>query len=139
MTTFETAIVGDEVFDIKHGWGVVVHINKYKSLYPIQVSFKTNTCTYTYDGKSYIDHIAQSLFWDEVVITPPPKPLAKLAIDTKVLVWNSLSDAPEKRYFSHFNKEGKIVTFSSGRTSWSGQDNRTFEWNYWELEKEGIK
>ena len=135
-TTFEDAKVGDRVWALSSGWGTVVDINKYRTLYPIQVSFGLTTCTYTTDGKSFIDHISQALFWDEVVITPPEKPLPKLEVDTKVLVWDYPSREPTRGYFSHFSKNGKIATFSLGRTSWSIEKEPTLTWEYWELAKD---
>ena len=137
MTTFEDAKVWDRVFDIRHGWGVVEYINKYEGLYPIQVRFKANTCAYAYDGKAYIEHISQSLFWDEVIITPPEKPLPKLEVDTKVLVWDTSHTEKTKAYFSHFDKHGKAVTFRYGKTSWSRNTDETlFTWQHWELPKD---
>ena len=136
MTTFETAQVGDRVWALSFGWGTVVDINKYRNLYPIQVSFGLTTCTYTTDGKSFIDHISQALFWDEVVITPPEKPLPKLEVDTKVLVWDTSHAEKTKAYFSHFDKHGKPVTFRYGQTSWSRNNDETlFTWHHWELAK----
>ena len=134
MTTFETAKVGDRVWALSFGWGTVVDINKYRSLYPIQVSFGLTTYTYTTDGKSFIDHISQALFWDEVIITPPEKPLPKLEVDTKVLVWDSDSHIKHKRYFSHFDSNSTIHVFNNGTTSWSY--NITVEYRNWELAKD---
>ena len=135
-TTFEDAKVGDRVWALSSGWGTVVDINKYRTLYPIQVSFGLTTCTYTTDGKSFIEHISQALFWDEVVITPPEKPLPKLEVDTKVLVWGNEKGSKLHRHFSHFEKNGKIVTFAEGRTSWSQGDKSVVDWEYWELPKD---
>ena len=134
MTTFEDAKVGDRVWALSFGWGTVVDINKYRNLYPIQVSFGLTTCTYTTDGKSFIDHISQALFWDEVVITPPEKPLPKLQVDTKVLVWDNSNCIKIKGHFSHFDEKGKMHVFASGTTSWSHKE--IVPYNYWKLAKD---
>ena len=66
----------------------------------------------------------------EVIITATSKPLPKLEVDTKVLVWDSL-DRVLKRYFSHFDEYGNINVFANGTTSWNY--NITVPYSYWEL------
>ena len=128
-TTFETAQVGDQVYDLCYGWCEIVSIHPNTS-YPIT----TDKGTYTYDGKIQLDHKNKTLFWDEVIITPPPKPLPKLEVDTKVIVWDSEGGLPQKRYFSHFNDDNNIHVFIHGATSRT-QD-LTVEYLNWELAKE---
>lgn len=129
MTTFETAQVGDKVWCLYfEEWSTITNINMgYK--YPIQ----TELNSYTIDGRMNIKR-GRTLFWDEVVITPPAKPLPKLNVDTKVLVWGGLNEEPTKRYFSHFDENGKIATFSGGRTSWTKAG--VIVWEHWELAKD---
>ena len=134
MTTFEDAKVEDRVFDIKHGWGFISKIYP-KNMRPVTVQFSKYDRSYMFSGKYSETDKNQVLFWDEVTITPPEKPLPKLEVDTKVLVWDT-QDSKVKRYFSHFNKDGHIATFSGGRTSWSTNDNSTIIWEYWELAKD---
>ena len=131
MTTFEDAKVGDKVWDMRIGWTTIISINDV-SRYPIRTETGK---TYTTLGTCTIEDKFPVLFWDEVTITPPEKPLPKLEVDTKVLVWDT-PDSKVKRYFSHFNKDGDIATFSGGRTSWSTNDNSTIIWEYWELAKD---
>ena len=129
MTTFENAKVGDRVWCLYfEEWSTITDINM-ECKYPIQ----TDLNTYTIDGRMRIKR-GRTLFWNEVTITPPEKPLPKLEVDTKVLVWESEA-SKVKRHFSHFNKDGLIATFSDGRTSWSTNDNLTIAWEYWELAK----
>ena len=132
MTTFENAKVGDRVFHYKYGWKTISHI-KEESSYPIIIDYDFS---YTYNGFAEKTDSNPSIFWDEVVITPPAKPLPKLEVDTKVLVWDRHYNTKERRYFSHFEKNGKIVTFAEGRTSWSQGDKSVVVWNYWELAKD---
>ena len=135
MTTFENAKVGDEVFDIKHGWGAISKIYP-KNMRPVTIQFPKYDRSYMFSGKYSETDVNQVLFWDEVVITPPQKPLPKLEVDTKVLVWDSVQKVKLHRHFSHFEKNGKIVTFAEGRTSWSQGDKSVIEWENWELPKD---
>ena len=126
MTTFETAKVGDKVWCLYYNkWFTITNIRK-EDDYPI----KTEINSYTLDGRLNT-HSIRTLFWDEVTITPPPKPLPKLEVDTKVLVWNSLEAEHIKRYFSHFDEYGNINVFANGTTSWNY--NITVPYSYWEL------
>lgn len=132
-TTFETARIGDRVWSVEYGWGVIDSISQ--SVYPLRVRFigYSNADMYIYfdlkglrpnGGKN------QTLFWDEVKIDAPKKPLPVLDIDTKVIVWNG-NTPKTKRYFSHFNSLGEIVCFINGKTSWTTEN--VSEWPYWEL------
>ena len=128
MTTFETAQVGDRVWCVYYGWQTIESTD-FNNIYPIE----TNMTVYTHDGKMSIDN-HRTLFWDEVVITPPHKPLPKLDVDTKVLVWEEGS-YKTKAHFSHFDSDNKICVFSLGKTSWT-KDNNTQAWTFWELAKD---
>ena len=131
MTTFEDAKVGDKVWCLYYNkWFTITNIRK-EDAYPI----KTEINSYTLDGRLNT-HSIRMLFWDEVIIIPPEKPLPKLEVDTKVLVWDRHYNTKERRYFSHFEKNGKIATFSQGRTSWSMDNTPSIVWNYWELAKD---
>ena len=132
MITFEDAKVGDRVFHYKYGWKTISHI-KEENNYPIIVD---HDFSYTYNGFAEKTDSNPSIFWDEVKIVPPSKPLPKLEVDTKVLVWDSEKKVKLHRHFSHFEKNGKIVTFAEGRTSWSQGDKSVVDWEYWELPKD---
>ena len=130
MTTFETAKVGHKVWCLYYNkWLTITNIRK-EDAYPI----KTEINSYTLDGRLNT-HSIRMLFWDEVIITPPSKPLPKLEVDTKVLVWDDPNEEPTRGYFSHFEKNGNIVIFSGGGTSWSkfNADVPTVLWKHWEL------
>lgn len=49
--------VGDRVFDIHHGWGIVIKIKPDGSntSFPIRVKFKDDTECYSYDGRPYFN------------------------------------------------------------------------------------
>ena len=132
MTTFEDAKVGDRVFHYRYGWSTITNIRE-ESNYPIIIDYDFS---FTYEGFTDKSDKNRTLFWDEIVITPPEKPLLKLEVDTKVLVRDTLSSEPLRRYFSHFEKNGQIATFAEGVTSWSVHDKPTIVWNFWELAKD---
>ena len=128
-TTFECAKVGDKVWESRKGWGVVNEVG-YSSDYPLLVDFADDCESYTLDGYYYKDDVNPSLFWDEIVIEAPPKPITDLPVDTKVLVWLDGSRDKYRRHFSHF-ENGGCHTFSGGHTSWTGLT--TTAWDNWEL------
>lgn len=61
-------VVGDKVFSLLHGWGTVIGI---RSPY-VEADFSTGNHTISCGNGSRL------LYWDEVVITPPPKPKKKV-------------------------------------------------------------
>lgn len=129
-TTFETAKVGDKVWCMRTGWGEIRESGS-SDRYPISVYFlNAEYKRYTVDGFYNEDDATRSLFWSEVVIEAPSKPLPALVVDSKVIVWV----APVqkfKRYFSHFDPSGRIACFADGATSWTSK--HTVEWDNWEL------
>ena len=131
ITTFEDAKVGDRVWCVYNGWQTIIKITNFSNTYPIE----TDKTLYTYDGRISANS-GRTLLWGEVIITPPEKPQPKLEVDTKVLVWDSEKKVKLHRHFSHFEKNGKIVTFAEGRTSWSQGDKSVVDWEYWELPKD---
>lgn len=65
--TFSNSKVGDKVYTISKGWGVVDEIDN-SEMYNITVMFDEHTRnTYTKEGKEYEEDINPNLFWDEVV------------------------------------------------------------------------
>lgn len=131
-TTFENAKVGDKVWCITSGWGEVRGID-FSKAYPIGVYFTSDEFkTYTVEGRYTVDDLNQSLFWDEVVFEAPSKPLPKLNVDDKVLVWREGDTFKYKRYFSHFS-DGKIYCFKDGATSFSAERTLVTAWDNFEI------
>ena len=129
-TTFETAKIGEKAWDVHVGWGEVFSVGS-SVAYPIAVRFKNyGTKSYTVKGLAYEEDTYQTLFWDEVKIEAPSKPLPELEVDTKVIVWNR-TKSKARRHFSHFSPSGRIACFADGNTSWSAA--QTSEWDNWEL------
>ena len=129
-TTFETAKVGDRVWSITKGWGEIFRIDK-RSEYPLYVKYdSTGYDTFTFGGYLLESYVMRSLFWDEVVIDAPAKPMPVLQVDAKVLVWEDGSRTKYCRHFSHF-KNNNIYVFDKGLSSWT--TTVTSGWGHWEL------
>lgn len=75
-TTFETSRVGDRVFSHTFGWGEIARISLLARR-PIYVCFFSNNESgfYTLEGYHDPNLPVQSLFWDEVTIEAPVKPV----------------------------------------------------------------
>ena len=101
---------------------------------PFEVEFiDDNCCSYTYGGKYNVKDASQTLFWQKFKIPEEAyiKPLSKLEVDTKVLVWRKGETEKHKRYFSHFDGD-MIYCFGSGSSSWNS-NGLTTHWSNWEL------
>lgn len=71
---FKDAKVGDRVWSVTCGWGTIDY-GKWSATYPLHVQFDIHRAKiYTLDGYSDLSDTGPSLFWDEVKITPPPRP-----------------------------------------------------------------
>jgi hypothetical protein len=84
-TTFEDAKVGDKVYSPAFGWGEISYIYTSKK-YPLSIKFYDDPdedYEFTFEGYYFKDVPRQSLFWDEVHIKAPIKPV-KLAT-TKIV------------------------------------------------------
>jgi len=67
---FKNAKVGDKVWCVLNGWGVIVAIEEH-AVYQIEVSFDDNTTPceeYTLEGFMLDAHNSPSLFWNEFEI-----------------------------------------------------------------------
>jgi hypothetical protein len=81
-TTFQTAKVGDRVYSPTFGWGEITSITP-MSIHPIKVYFSWYNVpeSFTIEGYYYADLPLQSLFWDEVHIKAPVKPVGAKVIN----------------------------------------------------------
>ncbi len=74
-TTFENAHVGDRVWSIVDGWGIILNIqdiSKYD--YPLIVDFDSGYGTsFTISGLKHKEE-SQTLFWDEIKFEVPVQP-----------------------------------------------------------------
>jgi len=136
---FKNAKIGDRVWSNQYGWGTIENIYP-NFIYPIYVRFNKYITTkeYTKDGKYRTKDKFPTLFWSafEIPEIAYKKPLPKLKVDTKVVVWNS-DGIRNQRHFSHFDKDGKIHTFSNGLTSWTNKASiQTTVWDYYSVADE---
>jgi hypothetical protein len=79
-TTFEDARIGDRVWSPTFGWGKIYETNK-NNYYPIQVIFDTTSDSFSIEGFYCKNKPIQSLFWDEVSIVAPTKPVGVKVIN----------------------------------------------------------
>jgi hypothetical protein len=124
--------VGDKVWDIHHGWDVVIYLHS-----DLEYKIETNSDFYTSEGQYYSSDTFPTLFWNEFEVPKRAfiKPLPDLRVDTKVLVWNNGDTIKERRYFSHFY-EGEMYCFTNGVSGWTTKSAITTSWDYWELYEE---
>jgi hypothetical protein len=71
--TFESAKVGDRVWSMRHGWGVVTHIGDNK----IYTRFENQIwdCVFTICGRFSAEDLNPTLFWNELKFDIPQKPI----------------------------------------------------------------
>lgn len=134
--TFSDAKVGDRVWSITNGWGVVKERRSSHYQYPLNIGFEGGSCRlYTLWGRLHIEDQNPTLFWDEVKLGTPEKPLPQLEVDAKVLVWGP-DGRKRNRHFSHFDDEGRMFAFSNGQSSFTNEgslENGVTAWDKWEL------
>lgn len=138
---FKDIKLGDDVWDVRYGWGKVVELTK-SAKYPFSVEFlnvyeNKQNCSYQIDGKAAEWHNFPLLFWNEFKVPAEAfiKPLPKLEVDTKVWVWDKDFSTKVRRHFYEFNENGLIRTYAKGATSFS-TDMMIETWPNWELYKE---
>lgn len=133
---FKDAKVGDRVWNLANGFGKIVEIYP-KAKFSLVVEFHgVARKTFNYDGREFNTDTNPTLFFDEIKFEIPKKPLPKLEVDTKVIVWDNHGSSNKfKRYFSHFNEDGRIAVFINGTTSWSNRGGHVSSYNNWKLVK----
>lgn len=127
MTVFRNYKRGDKVWHITKGWVEIDSIDS--TQHPINTRFDN----FTVDGKAYEDDLYPTIYPNEFKVPAEAfkKPLPDLKVDTKVIVWNKDDKAKYHRHFKWFTKDGEIVCFVNGTTSWSN-DGDTI-WDYYEV------
>ena len=77
---FRDVKVGDRVWDIRFGWGTVRHVSPL-GLFPLRVEMDLRDEgeaifeEYTWEGYVIPQPLNPTLFWDEIVIKAPEKPV----------------------------------------------------------------
>lgn len=76
LEMLKDARIGDRVYCLKHGWGVITHVgDPQKTDYPITVGFESAVGgTYTLGGLDYVLDLHPVLFWGVPNIIAPPPP-----------------------------------------------------------------
>lgn len=114
MGTFSNAVIGDNVWSVKRGWGKVTQTEATADkgrcgIYPIGVEFTENKRGieyYTIDGKCHGEDILPEIFWDKFPITIAPRPKRRVSYE-EVLYSNiyprenALDDARINKYYRH--------------------------------------
>ena len=106
-TDFRNAKVGDRVWEITEGWGKITEIIGQDEGKTLAVKFDGGgEDEYWDDGKHYATDINPSLFWDEIKITPPPRPKRKVM--RTVEVWYNAYSPPNT--YCVYNTKGAADT-----------------------------
>jgi hypothetical protein len=133
---FSKAKIGDKVWNPLLGWGEIENIDEDV----LTIAFAKKDCkSYSWinkkTGKYEEDNVNPAIYWQEFKI-PQSAFIKPLPTDTKIIVWNNDdTEHKHKRYFSHFDDNGKICCFLNGATSWSNDKDIT-AWDNWELAEE---
>jgi hypothetical protein len=100
-TTFETAKVCDKVFSPLFGWGVIERIDT-SDRHPIFVRFAhdNSVSSFTVEGYYRVDLPRQSLFWGEVSIEAPAKPVPVKVIHGVEVPDISFTPIKGERYYA---------------------------------------
>jgi len=110
--------IGDRVFSYTlQEWGTVERkVTTSRTTITVYFDNLENKRMYEEDGRLSLVAKAPDLFYNEVIITPPPRPLPDLNVDDKVIVWND-PDFKCNRHFASWN--GNVMNcFYGGTTSW---------------------
>ena len=111
---FRDVKVGDRVWEVKKGWGEIYEVDG-ASPWPIKVSFVVvgvgTTASFTYEGKDMDDDLHPTLFWDEIVITAPEKPV-KLAERT-FEGWVNLYEDMQPYFHTSLDMAARSISDSS--------------------------
>lgn len=107
MSYFDGIKVGDCVWSCVYGFGLIEMVDsaEKKCIWPINVVFEeVGDIWFTLDGKQDKNQL-QTLFWDEVKITPPPKPKRMVKREAEVMFFPA-SDPAQLRMR---HKSGDII------------------------------
>lgn len=134
-TTFENVKVNDKVYSLGLGWGRVtdIYLCSFFGLIYFSVQFDSGKLHYLPSGK--VDSgggfaVNQTLFWDEVKIVAPVKPVVVPPKDTLVLVGGKF-----KRYSAGvLSESGKLICYHNGANSITvDSPNMLVGWETWEV------
>ena len=114
--------VGDKVFDIRYGWGLVVSVNILTNDWPVEVVFNGKEellDEYTFDGRAFINYPPTLSFTEytlEGFSQERPEELPKKG----QIVWVREAHKSHWQIGHFFGKDGNMYLLSSGRPDgWS--------------------
>lgn len=107
MKAFENAKVGDKVFCLLDGDGIITRINNDMVNYPITVEFKSKKSvnSFTIDGKCDLNSVHPTLYYGEPDIIAPERP--KKLIDKTIIMYCNVYRGNNIKQLSH-RKEDTI-------------------------------
>ena len=118
--------IGDKVYHFQYGWGVINAIRDNTSItYPIIVDFLyLKNVSFTLDGRFKFIDIYPSLSFTEYDFINGGFSQVRLLPDIKkdqLIYVKSCEDGEwTMRYFSHFDKKGRIICFNAQKKSTEG-------------------
>ena len=137
-TTFETAKVGDRVYSLLHGRGVIEENNPCASHYHIRAKFDKSSLLFTVDGKYQAQDPDRCLFWDKPTITAPAKPEPKVAppVDTLVEVRDHTGSWLKAYSAGKLLSDGFLRVYTGGRTSKTALSETYHAYDDWRIVEE---
>ena len=136
---FSNAKVGDKVFDILYGEGVIYNIDH--TSHPIRVEFDLTFESYLEDGrlsrKSNIPTLYHCKFDIQIPEEAYKQLLPDIAVDTPIIVWDN-ENRKVRRYFKCWSHNGKPITFFGGQTSFTSNGSIS-EWDNYEIVELNLK
>jgi hypothetical protein len=114
-TTFENAKVGDKVYSPTFGWGEIIDTSNFKH-YPLGVRFLNNdidTHYFTLEGYYHMETPIQSLFWGEVAIEAPKKPVGVKVINGVEIPNITIRPDNRENYHYPYSSHPQLYSYTS--------------------------
>lgn len=96
-TTFENAVIGDEVFSLRYGWCEVIAISEEEKILTVYTPAGFGDI-FTFEGKEHQNDVAQILFWDEPEYDIPCQPQRCMTINGIQIPCDSFSPKYNQYY-----------------------------------------
>lgn len=91
---------------------------------------KCSDCAFNPNGKGYCNDMVEK--WANSEYIEPPVDWSKVAVDTPILVRDHENREWTRRHFAKI-KNGTVLAWRGGATSWSEDDEETIPWKYAKL------
>lgn len=128
MKTFEKAQVGDKVYDLLEGEGIINSVD-YHNILPISVRFKEYELCYTHEGKTSSKSKTARLYWSKPEIIAPEAP--KRLVDKVLTVYanvyprhsfNSIRNHGDYSLGELYSDKQQCLSLNSGTTIFKGAE-----------------